>query len=345
MFSSAHGLHAGDFISPAYARRVAWMSAAAALAAIPLAAGAQTADSYPSRVVRMIVPFAPGGAPDIIARHLSTRLTDMLGQSFVVENRAGANGNIGVEAVIKAAPDGYMLLVGNVSTNAINEGLYADIVPIRPSRDLAGITELVEIPHILAVTPSFPVKSLADLIALAKKSPGKINYASAGTGGYPHLDMLRLQKAAGIQMTHISYKGAAPIMQALMTGEVQVTFLNLATGLEQVKAGKIRAIAAVPATRIAELPGLPTMAEQGYAGIGTNAWQGMFAPIAIPAPIVDRIFKAVVAVLSKTEMKEMLAKQMMNVALSKSPQEFTDFVRAETQKWALVVRENNVKIE
>lgn len=353
MFDIASGFQFANFIAPGLARAEVRSVAQGALrvlvlgalAALPVAVAAQSGGAYPARTVRMIVPFPPGGAPDVIARHLAPRLTEALGESFIVENRAGAGGNLGVDAVIKSVPDGYTVLVGNVSTNAINESLFASVMSIRPSRDLTGVTMLVEIPHVLAVTPSFPARSVAELVALAKKSPGKINYASAGPGGYPHLDTLRLQKAAAVEMTHVAYKGAGPIMQALITGEIQMAFLNLASGLPQIKAGKLRAIATVTAARLAELPELPTMAEQGYAGIGTNAWQAMFLPVATPAPIVDRLFKTVTGLLSRPEMKDMLAKQMLVVSLSKSPKELTDFVHAETQKWAAVVQENNVRVE
>src|SRR5713101_8297240 len=166
-------------------------------------------ERYPVKPVKIVVPYAPGGSTDIIARIVGQRLTESLGQSFLVENRPGASGNLALEAVAKASPDGYTLLVGNVSTNAINENTFAHQLSIKPSRDLVGIAKLVEIPHIIAVTESFPVNSVADLIALAKKDPGKINYASAGLGSYPHLDMEKLMKTAGFQMTHIPYKGGA----------------------------------------------------------------------------------------------------------------------------------------
>ncbi|HEX5863926.1 MAG TPA: tripartite tricarboxylate transporter substrate binding protein [Casimicrobiaceae bacterium] len=323
------------------------LSALAALGALlPLVALAQSADPYPNRPVKILVPYAPGGATDIIARHLSTRLQDVLGQPFVVDNRAGASGNIALEAAAKAAPDGYTLLVGNVSTNAINESTFAAVLQTRPSRDLVGISKLVEIPHVVVAAPSFPPNTVAEMIEWAKRNPGKLNYASAGLGTYPHLDMLRLLKAAGIEATHIPYKGgAAQMLPALMSGEVQVAFINLASTGEQIKAGRLKAIATTMPTRLAELPSVPTMAEQGFPGIGTNAWQGLFAPAATPKPIVDKLYAAVAGVLSRPEMKEMLARQLMTVALSGSPQEFTEQVRAETQAWAEVVRDNKVRID
>ncbi|MCC6473262.1 MAG: tripartite tricarboxylate transporter substrate binding protein [Burkholderiales bacterium] len=306
---------------------------------------AEAADSYPSRAVRVVVPFPPGGALDIIARETAARLTELLGQNFFIENRAGASGAMGVEAAARAAPDGYTLLAGNVSTNSINETLFADSQSTRPSRDLVAITKLVEIPHILAATPSLPARTVAEFITLARNHPGKFNYGSIGAGSYNQLDTLRLEKVAGIKTTHVPSKGAAPIIQGLMTGEIHISFANLASALNLVKAGKLKALATITATRLAELPQLATMAEQGFAGIGTNAWQGLFAPAATPRPFVDKLFKTAVAALSPPEVKEKLAKRMMDVTLSRSPQDFAEFVRADTQKWAEVIRENNVRIE
>ena len=313
---------------------------------LSFAAPVQTAEQYPQRPVRMLVPYAPGGATDIVARDISPKLQEALGQPFVVDNRAGASGNIAVEAAAKAMPDGYTLLVGNVSTNAINESTFDGMMQARPSRDLVGISRLVEIPHVLVATPSFPPNSVTELIEWARRNPGKLNYASAGIGTYPQLDMLRLLKAAGIEATHIPYKGgAAQELPALLSGEVQVAFINLASTIEQIKAGRLKALATTMPSRLADLPDVPTMAEQGFPGIGTNAWQGLFAPAATPKPIIDRLYAAVAVILSQPEMKEMLARQMMTVALSHSPQQFTEQVRAETQAWAEVVRDNKVKIE
>ena len=315
-------------------------------ALLPLLAAAQSAEPYPSRPVKLLIPYAPGGATDIIARHLSPKLQEALGQPFVIDNRPGASGNIALDAAAKAPPDGYTLLVGNVSTNAINESTFAAVMQTRPSRDLVGISRLVEIPHVVVAAPTFPPNSIAEMIEWAKRNPGKLNYASAGLGTYPHLDMLRLLKAAGIEATHVPYKGgAAQMLPALMTGEVQVAFINLSSTNEQIKAGKLKVLATTMPTRLAELPNVPTMAEQGFPGIGTNAWQALFAPAATPKPIIDKLHAAVVAVLSRPEMKETLARQMMTVAPSASPQEFTDQVRAETQAWSEFVRDNKVKIE
>ena len=313
-------------------------------AALALPAGAQ--DAYPSRPVKIVVPYGPGGATDIIARIVAQRLGESLGQSFVVENRPGASGNLALETVAKAPPDGYTLLVGNVSTNAINENTFAQQLQIKPTRDLTGIAKLVEIPHIVVATASFPAENLAGLIALAKKDPGRINYASAGIGSYPHLDMEVFQRQAAIKMTHIPYKGGAgQMIPALLSGEAPVAFINLSSALPLVRAGKLKALATTAGARLAELPEVATMAEQGYPNVGTNAWQGMFAPAKTPKPIIDKLHRSVAAALTRPEQKESLAKQMMAVDVSSSPQDFDNQVQRETRNWGEFLREANIRIE
>lgn len=318
---------------------------AVAAALLPFGAAGQSSD-YPSHPVKLIIPYGPGGATDIIARHLAAKLPDILGQPVIVENKPGASGNIALEDVAKAPADGYTLLVGNVSTNAINETAFAHTLKIKPSRDFIGITKLIEIPHVVVASTSFPANSIGEMIEWAKRNPGKLNYASAGVASYPHLDMLRLIKAGQFQATHIPYKGGAgQMLTALISGEVQVSFINLASTGPQIKAGRLKVLAATTAQRVPELPNVPTMAEQGFAGIGTNAWQGLFAPAGTPKAVVDKLFAAITQVLSQPEMKEKLAKQLMTVSLSSSPQEFTQQVRTETQAWGDFIRENDVKVE
>ena len=311
-----------------------------------LFAGSALAQDYPNRPVKIIVPYAPGGSTDIIGRIVAQRLTESLGQSFLVDNRPGASGNLALEAVAKAPPDGYTLLVGNVSTNAINENTFAQQLSIKPSRDLVGVAKLIEIPHIVAAAPNFPPSSIAELIAEARRNPGRINYASAGLGSYPHLDMEKLKQAAGIEMTHVPYKGGAgQMIPSIIAGETQVAFLNLASTLPHIRAGRMKALATAMPSRLAELPEVPTLAELGYAGIGTNAWQAMFAPAATPRPVVDKLYSSVAAILTRAEMKEQLAKQMLTVTLSPSPEEFNQLVRKETQGWGEFLREAKIKIE
>src|SRR2546429_237242 len=310
-----------------------------------LFAGSALAQDYPSRPVKIIVPYAPGGSTDIIGRIVAQRLTESLGQSFLVDNRPGASGNLALEAVAKAPPDGYTLLVGNVSTNAINENTFAQQLSIKPSRDLVGVAKLIEIPHMVVAAPNFPPSSIAELIAEARRNPGTINYASAGLGSYPHLDMEKLKQAAGIQMTHVPYKGGAgQMIPSIIAGETQVAFLNLASTLPHIRAGRMKALATAMPSRLAELPEVPTLAELGYAGIGTNAWQGMFAPAATPKPVLDKLYSSIAAILSRPEMKETLGKQMLTVTLAPPPG-VTEVVRQETPGWGEVPRQAKIKIE
>lgn len=316
------------------------------LLAVSAGAAAQSADTFPAKPIRILVPYQPGGATDITARIVAARLPDAIGQQVIVENRPGAAGNIAIDALAAAPADGYTLLVGNVSTNAINETTYAGSMRSKPSRDLVGVTNLTEIPHVIAVSAQFPAKTVKDLIDAAKASPGKINYASVGAGTYPHLDMLNLAKVTGVEMTHVPYKGGAgQVLPALISNEVNVTFLNLSSTLPHIKSGKVRPLATTAAARLRELPDTPTMAEIGFAGIGTNAWQGLFAPAATPKPVLDKLHAAIAKVMSPAEVKENLDKQMLSLVISKSPQEFTDFVIAETRKWAQFLAQNPVKIE
>ena len=308
-------------------------SACAVIAALlPLSAAGQAAD-YPSRPVKILVPYAPGGVTDIIARHISPKLQEALGQPFVVDNRPGASGNIALEAAAKAAPDGYTLVVGNVSTNAINESTFAHTLQIKPSRDLVGITKLVETPHLVVANAAFPPNTIAELIDWAKRNPGKLNYASAGIGSYPHLDMLKFAKAAGIEATHIPYKGGAgQMLPALMSGEVQVAFINLASTIEQIKAGRLKALAASTPARHPQIPNAATMAEQGFPGSAPTRGRDVRARRDAEG---DRgqAARGGRRHPHAPGNEEMLAGQLMIVAVSSSPQEFTEQVRAETQSW------------
>jgi tripartite-type tricarboxylate transporter receptor subunit TctC len=304
---------------------------------------AEKSGGFPNRPVRIIVPYAPGGATDTVARPLAEKLRERWGEAVIVDNRAGGSGTIALDIAANAAPDGHTLMVGNVSTNAINESIFKNV---KPTRDLAGVTNLIELPHIWAVSTTIPSNTMREFVDFAKKSPKPLNYASSGVGSYPHLDTLVFLKQAGLQMTHVPYKGGAgQMIPALMGNEVQFMFINLGSTISHVRAGRIKALATSWPTRRPELPDLPTVAEAGYPGMGTNAWNGLFAPAKIPPALLKRIHADVAHVMQLPETKEILAKSLMSVVLNKSPAEYQKFVEAQADKWRKVVQENNVKVE
>jgi tripartite-type tricarboxylate transporter receptor subunit TctC len=303
------------------------------------------AEKFPVRPVRLIVPYAPGGATDITARLLQTGISELWGQPVIVDNRAGASGNIALELAAKSAPDGYTLQVGNVSTNAINETTFRSL-NIKPSRDLTGVTNLIQLPHLWVVSTAVPVSSMKELVEFARKSGGTMNYGSAGVGSYPHLDAVKFLKHAGIEMTHIPYKGGAgQMIPAIMGNEIQFMFINMASSLPNIRAGRIKPLATTWPTRRPELPNVPTVAEAGFPGFGTNAWNGLFAPAGIPKPLLGRIHADIIKVMESPAMKESLAKVFMTGVVNRSPDEFQRFVLEEIKTWGKVVIDNNIKVE
>ncbi len=325
--------------------KVASVALAAAFSCCTLSATAQPADKFPTRPVRMIVPYAPGGATDIVARQVAQRLSELWGYQVVVDNRAGGSGAIALETVARATPDGYTLMVGNVSTNAIAETAFAKTLSIKPSRDLTAVTNLIEIPHMFIASMAVPVTNLKQLAEYAKTAP-RMAYASAGIASYPHLDAARLLKAMGVEMTHIPYKGGAGQMIPAMIGnETQFTMLNLASTLPHIRAGRMKPLATTWPTRRSEFPEIQTMAEAGYPGIGTNAWNGLFAPSKMPPALLTQIYASTLKVLDSSEMKESLGKQLISVVPSKSPAEYARFVNEEVAKWAAVIRDNNISLD
>ena len=308
------------------------------------AAAQPAATDYPQRPIRMVVPFAPGGATDIIARILAPKLGERLGQQFVVDNRAGAAGNIAVELVAAAQPDGYTLLVGNVSTNSINPLLFGSKLKADAMRDLAGITLLVSIPNAIVGGPKLPANTLQEAIAYIRERPGQFNY-QAPLGSYSHLDMLALLAAAGIKMTHLPSRGAGETVTALLRGEILISNSNVASNIGAIRAGQIKALAVTSAQRVPELPEVPTLAEAGFPGIGSLNWNGVFAPVRTPRPVIDKLHATIVAAMREPEMQDFLAKRLLPVTLSASPREFDEYVRAEAKKWAKIIKDNNVKID
>jgi tripartite-type tricarboxylate transporter receptor subunit TctC len=317
---------------------------ALSLAAVSGAAAAAQPAEYPVRPIRMLIPFAAGGATDIVARILGPKLYERMGQPIVVDNRPGAAGNLAVELAAQSQPDGYTLFVGNISTNSINPILFKSKAGIDAGRDLAGITLLASIPNLIIGAPKLPATSLKEAIAYAKERPGQLNY-SAPLGSYSHLDMLALQKAAGINLVHVPSKGAGETLPLLLRGETHLTESNVASNLGAIRAGQIKAFAVTSVKRIAELPDVPTMAEAGFPGIGSLNWNGLFAPVKTPRAIIDKLHKVTVAAMGEPEMQEFMAKRAIPVALSASPAELDAYVRSERGRWAKIISDNNVRIE
>jgi tripartite-type tricarboxylate transporter receptor subunit TctC len=301
------------------------------------------AQVYPNHTIRLVVPFPAGGTTDILARDVAKKLTDTLGQPVVVDNRAGAAGNIGADIVAKAAPDGYTLLMGTVGTHAINPSLYAKM-PYDHVKDFVPIVLVAGVPNVLVVNPSVPINSVADLIKLAKTKPGTINFASSGSGTSIHLSGELFKTMAGVDMTHVPYKGSSPALVDLMGGQVQIMFDNLPSSLALIKSGKLRAIAVTSQKRAPVLPDVPTVAESGLPGFEASSWFGILAPAGTPAPIVAKLNAEVNKWLQSPEAKEQLLAQGAEPA-GGPPEQFVAHIRAESDKWAKVVKASGAKVD
>ena len=301
--------------------------------------------NYPQRPVRMVVPFAPGGASDFVGRILQPKLGDELGQQVVIDNRAGAAGNIGVEVAARANPDGYTLLLGNIGTMAINPSLYLKF-PIKPVNDLIGITQVVDVPGSLVVHPSLPVNNVKELVDYAKANQGKLNFGSPGTGSANQLEMEFFMRATGIKMTHIPYKGGAgPAAIALLGNEVQLMFVTLSSSITFVKQGRLRALGVVAPKRIAAVPDVPTMVENGFPTMTVGSWQGVFVPKGAPRDVIKKLYTVVIKVMEDATVKKRLGDGGVEVIVSKSPEAFGAFVKAENERWAKVIKEAGVVAE
>mgnify|MGYP000275794950 CR=1 FL=1 len=326
-----------------FARGIHWYFAIAILS-ISTFSHAQGSGSFPSKPIKIIVPLAPGGGTDIAARILAAALSEVVGESVFVENKTGASGNIGMTAVAQSAPDGYTLLMGNVSTNAINEFIYAKQLKVSPSQDLVPITMIASIPNILVSGPNFPPNNMKELVAYAKQRPGELNF-SAPLGGYSNLDMLDFNRQAGISMVNIPSKGAGASQTSIIAGEIHFSILNAATVTEIIKSGRMKAFATTSATRLPAFPDLPTMIESGYVGIGSDNWNAIFVPAKTPKPVVDYLFAAITKAMQNPKVKESFAKAYLPIVLSKSPEDAKNFVRNDSVRWKRVISENNFSID
>ena len=316
---------------------------AVALVCTPASMAASADIAYPVKPVRLVVGFAPGGGTDATARTISVKLGPELGQQIIVDNRPGAAGNIGSELVARAAPDGYTLEMGTVGTHAINPSLYAKM-PYDHVKDFVPIVLVAGVPNVLVVNPAVPVNSVQELIAYARANPGKLNFASSGSGTSIHLSGELFKTMTGVQMTHVPYKGSAPALTDLMGGQVQLMFDNLPSSLAFIKAGKLKALAVTSATRAAALPDVPTIAESGVPGFEASSWFGIVAPAGTPREVVNKVNAEINKWLASPEAKEKLASQGA-IAAGGSPEDFAKHIAAETAKWAAVIKASGARAD
>jgi tripartite-type tricarboxylate transporter receptor subunit TctC len=299
--------------------------------------------AFPSKPIKLIVPYPPGGGADIFARTLSQKLGENLGQSIIVDNKAGANGIIGTDMVAKSAPDGYTLVMGNIGPNAINQAIYPAL-PYDCIKDFAPVALTGYTAHILAVNNTIPVSNVAELIALAKAQPGKLTYASSGIGGSPHLAGELFKLMTGTNLVHVPYKGASPGNTDLIAGQVDLTFNTLPPLLPFVKTGKIKALAVTGSKRASALPDVPTIDESGVKGYDVTTWYGILAPAGTPPEIVAKLNAEIVKTLKTPEVYQKLQGQGFDVDTS-TPEAFAALIRSEVDKWKKVAKEANVKAE
>ena len=303
--------------------------------------GGAAAQNYPNRAVRWVVPYPPGGATDIMARLVGNRLSEKLGQQFIIENKPGGGNNIGTEQVVNSAPDGYTVLLVNPA-NAINASLYAKL-NFNFIRDIAPVAGIARVPNVMTVNPNVPAKTVAEFIAYAKANPGKINMASSGNGTSVHLSGEMLKAMAGIDMQHVPYRGSALAMTDLIAGQVQVIFDNMPSVLQHIKSGSLRALAVTTAARSPELPDVPTVGET-VKDYEASAWFGMGAPKGTPKEIVEKLNMAINEILTEPAMKARLA-ELGGVPIVETPQGFGKIIQSETDKWEKVVKFAGAKVE
>ncbi|HZN99874.1 MAG TPA: tripartite tricarboxylate transporter substrate binding protein [Burkholderiales bacterium] len=297
---------------------------------------------YPAKPLRLIVPFAPGGSTDIFARLIAERAQGPLGQPMVVENKAGAAGNIGANEVAKAAPDGYTLLMATTGVMAINNALYKNMT-YDAAKDLEPVLYVASITNVLIVPPDSPARSVADLVALAKKEPGKLSFASSGAGASTHMSAELFKSMTGIDILHVPYKGSGPAMPDLMSGRVSMMFENAPGAVPHIKAGKLRALAQTGLKRSPAMPDVPTVAESGVPGYESLSWSGIAVPAGTPRPVIERLNRDLNSILAMPEMRAKLAEQGAET-IGGPPDIFAQHIRAEREKWSRLIRANNIVV-
>lgn len=320
-----------------------------ALCAIAVTTGAITAaaaqSNYPSQPIRVIVPFAPGGASDFVARLIQPGMSQFLGQQVVIENRAGAAGNVGMDVAARGAPDGYTIFLGNVGTVSINPSLYSDLT-VKPDKDFIPVSIVADTPGILIANPKFPPNNAKDLVAYSKARPGKINFASPGSGSLNRLEMEIFRLNAGLDMNHVPYKGGAgPAVADIMGGHVELMFTTISSGIQHVKGGRLKALGVTTKERVPALPDVPTMLEQGFPANVSSSWQGVLVPANTPRPIVDKIHAALVQAVSDPKVKARMAEAGVIATTNKSPEEFKAYLQEDAKKWSEVIKKTGAKPE
>jgi len=310
-----------------------------ALGIVAMASAAEAQQVYPDRTVKIVVPYPPGGTTDLLARAVAGRLTDSLKQTFIVENRGGASGSIGTEAVARAAPDGYTLLMGTISTHGINPAIGK--VPYDPVKDFQPVTDVADTPNVLTVNPDTPFRNLKDVLDAARAKPGSITFGSTSPGGSPHMSGELLKAMTGTDLLHVPYKGGGPMLIDLMGGQIQLGFDNLPSSMPHIKAGKIRPIAVTTTERWPQAPEIPTIAESGVPNYEVSAWFGLLAPAGTPKPIVDQLQKAVAQILKSPEVNAQLL-ELGAKPVGNTPEQFAAMIETELQKWRKVARSNKL---
>lgn len=299
--------------------------------------------TWPAQPVKWIVPYPPGGSTDMLARLVSHKLGERLGQPVIVENKAGAGGNVGTDFAVKQPADGYTIVMGNIGPISINPALYPDL-PYKPQRDLAPVAMLMSVPNLLVVNPSLPVRSVQELIAYAKKNKEPLDYATPGAGTSLHLAGELFASSAGVRLTHVPYRGSAPGLNDTVAGHVPMMFDNMPSALQLVKAGKLRALAITSTARSPQLPEVPTMAEAGLPGYEIAGWFGVLAPAATPKPIIERLNQELLAVLAMPDVREQI-NAMGGIISAEGPADFGRYIAAETDKWGALVSKAQIKLQ